>query len=257
MRGSKQTLYHRFADIVLRHPFAIMLAAALGVVLSLLLTATHLSFHTNRLDLIASGNHYRQLGEAYDREFEDLPGDVIIVIRSERPEAAKAFAAALAQRWATDPHIDKVLYRINVDALKQKALLYLSPDDLIALRQKLQDHQALLEELTVSPTLQNLLALINREMSTALVGHVFTGFLQEDHQANEPPDLSLLVALLQQMNHALDDPHAYQSPWASVFAKDVESSAQDGFLWSEDRQLLFVLVQPKRQEGEFNRFAPT
>src|SRR6266511_3690323 len=254
MRDSKQPMYHRFAGLVLRHPFGIILAAALSVVLSLLVTAAHLTFQTNRLDLIASGNHYRQLGEAYDREFEELPGDVIVVIRGERPEAAKAFATALAQRWATDPNIDKVLYRIDVDALKNKALLYLSPDYLMALRRKLQDHQVLLEELTASPTLQNLFALINREISTALVGHVFTGFLQEDHQANEPPDLSLLVALLQQMNHALDDPHAYQSPWASVFAKDVETSVQDGFLWSEDKQLLFVLVQPKREEGEFNRF---
>jgi uncharacterized membrane protein YdfJ with MMPL/SSD domain len=65
MRGSKQTLYHRFAGIVLRHPVAIILAAALGVVLALLVTATHLTFQTNRLDLIASGNYYRQLGEAY------------------------------------------------------------------------------------------------------------------------------------------------------------------------------------------------
>ena len=254
MRGSTHTMSHRFAGFILRHPVGIMLAAALGLVLSLLVTATHLTFQTNRLDLIAAGNHYRQLGDAYEREFADLPGDVIVVIRSDRPEAAKAFATALAQRWATDPHIDQVVYRLNVDALKQKALLYLSPEDLIALRQKLQDHQALLEELTASPTLQNLLALINREMSTALVGHVFTGFLQEDQQANDPPDLSLLIALLQQMNHALEDPHAYQSPWARVFATDVDSRAQDGFLWSDDKQLLFVLVQPKRAEGQFNRF---
>jgi uncharacterized protein len=254
MKGSMHTLSYRFAGIILRHPCGILLAAALAGILSLLVTATHLRFQTNRLDLIASGNHYRQLGEAYDREFEDLPGDVIVVIRGDRPEAAKAFATALAQRWATNPNIDQVLYRINVDALKQKALLYLSSDDLMALRQKLQDHQAFLEELAASPTLQNLLALINREMSTALVGHVFTGFLQEDHQAHDPPDLSLLVALLQQMNRALDDPHAYQSPWASVFAKDMENSVQDGFLWSEDKQLLFVLVQPKREDGEFNRF---
>jgi len=205
-------MYHRFAGLVLRHPFGILLAAALGVILSLLMTATQLTFQTNRLDLIASGNHYRQLGDAYDREFEALPGDVIVVIRAERPEAAKALATALAQRWATDPHIDQVWYRINVDALKNKALLYLSPDDLMALRQKLQDHQAFLEELTAAPTVQHLLALINREMSTALVGQVFTGFLQDDHQAKEPPDLSLLVALLQQLNQALDAPHAYQSP---------------------------------------------
>ena len=254
MRGSTRTMSRRFAGFILRHPVGIMLVAALGGVLALLVTATHLTFQTNRLDLIASGDRSRQLGDAYDREFEDLPGDVIVVIRSDRPEAAKAFASALAQRWATDRNIDRVLYRINTDALKNKALLYLTPDELMALRQKLQDHQRFLEELTASPTLQNLFALINREMSTALVGHVFTGFLEEDHQANGPPDLSLLVALLQHMNQALDAPDVYVSPWANVFAKDEELRAQDGYLWSDDQKMLFVLVQPKREEGQFNRF---
>jgi uncharacterized protein len=254
MRGSTHAMSHRFAGIILRHPGGILLAATLGVILSLLVTGMHLTFQTNRLDLIASGNHYRQLDDAYDREFANLPGDVIVVIRSERPEAATAFATALAQRWATDPHIDQVWYRIDVDALKQKALLYLSPDDLMALRQTLQNHQAFLEELTAAPTLQNLLTLINREMSTALVGQVFTGFLEEDHQAQAPPDLSLLVALLQQMNRALEAPQAYQSPWAHMFARDMETQGQDGFLWSDDKHLLFVLVQPKREEGAFNRF---
>jgi len=249
MRGSKHTIYHRFAGIVLRHPFGIILVAALGVVLSLLVTATQLTFHTNRLDLIASGNHYRQLGDAYDREFEALPGDVIVVIRAERPETAKAFATALAQRWATDPHIDQVLYRINVDALKSKALLYLSPDDLTALRQKLQTHQALLEELTASPTLQNLFALINREMSTALVGHVFTGFLQDDHQAQEPPDLSLLVAFLQHMNQALDAPHVYQSPWASLFAKDVRRVGRTAFCGQRTNNCSSSWCNPSGQKG--------
>jgi uncharacterized membrane protein YdfJ with MMPL/SSD domain len=144
MQGRKYTIYQRFAGIILRHPFGILLAAALGVILSLLLTATHLTFQTNRLDLIASGNHYRQLGDAYDREFEELPGDVIVVIRSDKPEAAKALATALAQRWVTNPNIDQVFYRINVDALKNKALLYLSPEELMALRQTLQHHQAFL-----------------------------------------------------------------------------------------------------------------
>jgi uncharacterized protein len=254
MRGSTHTMSHRFAGLMLRHPFGILLAAALGVVLSLLVTAMHLTFQTNRLDLISSGNHYRQLDEAYDREFPNLPGDVIVVIRSERPAAAKAFATVLAQRWATNPNIDQVLYRINVDTLKHKALLYLSPEELMALRQTLQNHQTFLEELTAAPTLQTLLTVINREMSTALVGQVFTGFLEDDHQAQAPPDLSLLVALLQQMNRALEAPQAYQSPWASMFARDMETHGQDGFLWSDDKQLLFVLVQPKREAGEFNRF---
>jgi hypothetical protein len=108
MRGSTDSLSCRFAGIILRHPYGILLAAALAGILSLFVTTTHLTFQTNHLDLIAAGNHYRQLGEAYDREFEDLPGDVIVVIRGERPEAAKAFATALPERWSTDPNIDMV-----------------------------------------------------------------------------------------------------------------------------------------------------
>ena len=52
MRGSKHTMAHRFAGIVLRHPFGIILVAALGGVLALLMTATRLTFRTNRLDLL-------------------------------------------------------------------------------------------------------------------------------------------------------------------------------------------------------------
>ena len=33
---------------------------------------------------------------------------MIVVIRAENPEPAKAFATALAQRWETDPTIEKV-----------------------------------------------------------------------------------------------------------------------------------------------------
>ena len=72
----------------------------------------------------------------------------MVVVRSRGAERAKAFATALSQRWQMDPNIDKALYRIDVDTLKHKVLLYLSPEDLIALRQKLQQHQDLLKELS-------------------------------------------------------------------------------------------------------------
>jgi hypothetical protein len=122
-----------FIGMILRHPLGIILAAVLGGALSLLLATTRLAFHTNRLDLIAAGERYKQLQQAYDREFEALPEGAIVVIHSENPERATAFATALAQRWHTDPNIAQVVYRIDVDALKHKALWSLSPEDLIAL----------------------------------------------------------------------------------------------------------------------------
>src|SRR5215510_2170001 len=254
MKISDRNVYCRWAGFILRHPFGVVLTGVVGAVLSLFVTATHLAFHTDRMDLISAGNRYRQRAEAYDHEFKALPEGLIVVIRSDEPATAKAFATSLAQRWERDPHIDKVVYRLDVDSLKHKALLYLSPNALIALRETLQQHHEFLQELVASPSLQRLFGLINREITTALVDHVFTDFLEEHGQPHGPPDLRLLQALLQQMNRRLEgrwDPH---SVWAQLFTADAGLPPHDGFLWSDDRQFLFVLVQPTRTAGEFSQF---
>jgi uncharacterized protein len=244
----------RFVGFMMRHPVGVVLAAVLGAVFALLYTATHLEFDSNRLDLVSAGEHYKQLDAAFSREFEDLPGSMVVVIQSQNPERAKAFATALAQRWETDPHIAKVFYRIDVDALKSKGLLYLSPDQLTDLRQQLQEHHALLQELAVSPTLQNLFGLVNQEVTRSLVGHLFTGFLQEDTQQEKPPNLSLLLTLLQQMDEWLQGSRSYQSPWAKALTENAEAFSQDGFLWSDDQQLLFVFVRPKAPVSDVSGF---
>jgi hypothetical protein len=172
--------------------------------------------------------------------FENPPERIIAVIRAEHPETAKVLATALGQRWERDPTIEDVRYRIDVEALQHKALLYLSPEELMALRRKLQEHQDLLQELATSPTLQHLFALINRKITQALVGHVFTGFLEEEGEPREPADFSLLLALLQEMHQWVEGRRPFRSPWERWFAQDAAASSHDGFLWSEDKQLLFV-----------------
>jgi hopanoid biosynthesis associated RND transporter like protein HpnN len=247
-------VYSGIAGTIVRHPIGVILIAALGAVLSLLVTATRLEFHTNRMDLISAGERYKQLDQMYEREFENLPERIIAVIRAPHPETAKAFATALGQRWERDPTIENVLYRIDVDGLRNKALLYLSPEALAALREKLAQHHDLLQELAAAPTLQNLFELINREITKTLVGHVFTGFLDDEGTEREPPDLSLLLALLQEMNQGLEGQQSVRSPWEKWFTQDGEAFSHDGFLWSDDKSLLFVLANPKAAAGEFNRF---
>ncbi|HEX9867673.1 MAG TPA: hypothetical protein VGC99_03590, partial [Candidatus Tectomicrobia bacterium] len=77
-----EELYKPFVWMALHHPFMVIGVAVLGVVLSLLLSATRLEFHTSHLDLVSSGNHYKQLDQAFGREFDDVPERVIVVIRS-------------------------------------------------------------------------------------------------------------------------------------------------------------------------------
>jgi uncharacterized protein len=249
-----QNVYRFFINLSLRHPFSVLGGALLGVVCALLLSATWLEFHTNRLDLVSSANRYKQLDEAFSQEFEDPTERVIVVIRSPEAQQAKAFASALAQRWEADPTIEKVFYRIPVETLQDKALFYLSEDELASLRQTLQQHQDLLDEFAAQPTLTNLFGLINRETTRALVDHVFGDFLSDSESEPEPLDLSFLRTILQHMNQRLERPGPYHSPWGTLFIQGVDDPSHDGFLWSDDRQLLFVLANPRTDAGDFNRF---
>src|SRR5512145_2401148 len=90
--------YRPFVNMALRHPLVVVCTAVLGVVLALMFSSTHLEFHTSHLDLVSSGNRYKQLDQAFSREFDDIPERVIVVIRGQEKTQAKAFATALAQR---------------------------------------------------------------------------------------------------------------------------------------------------------------
>lgn len=140
-----------FLTLALRHPLGVVIATVSLAVLSLFFTVARLEFHSNRLDLISSGDRYKQLDEKYSREFAEIPNRVVVVIRADNPEQAKAFATTLARRWERDANIDKVLYRIDVDSLKEKALWYLPPDDLVALRQQLDSYKDLVSQLAGTP----------------------------------------------------------------------------------------------------------
>ena len=106
MKIRMHNVYGFIVGIIVRYPVSVMLIAVLGGVLSLLVAATQLEFHTSRLDLISAGDRYKQLDQAYEREFENPPERIIAVIRAEHPETAKAFATALGRRWEQDPTIE-------------------------------------------------------------------------------------------------------------------------------------------------------
>jgi hopanoid biosynthesis associated RND transporter like protein HpnN len=249
-----ENLYKLFVGMALRQPFAVIGVGVLAVVLSLFLGATRLEFYTSHLDLVSSGNRYKQLDQMFSREFDDVPEQVIVVIRSQDRERAKAFAAALAKRWERDQKIDKVLYRIPLESLQDKALLFLSYGELVDLQQKLEQHRELFNEFAGLPTLEQLFTLINRETTEALVNHVFTGFLADEKTEGVPFDLTFLRAILRQLNQHLDPQQPYHSLWQELFTSASEAASHDGFLWSDDKQLLFVFANPKVDAGDFNRF---
>src|SRR5919108_49737 len=249
-----EALYQPFVNMALRYPFAVIGVGGLGVAVALMLSATRLEFHTSHLDLVSSGNRYKQLDQAFSREFDDIPERVIVVIRGQDKNQAKAFATALAQRWEGEPSIDQVLYRIPLDVLQDKALLFLSHEELAKLQQQLEQHQELFNEFAAYPTLERLFHLINREITKALVSHVFTGVLEDERQEEKPLDLAFLLTMLRQLNQHLDPQQPYESLWQELFTPASQNASHDGFFWSDDQQLLFVFANPKVEAGDVNPF---
>ena len=250
-QGSR--LPRALATLIIRHPLRIVVATTTLAILALVVTVTQLEFQTGRGDLVSSGERNRQLDERYEREFEELPERVVVVIRPRHPEAGKAFAAALGRRWEQDARIEKVLYRVDPEALKGKALFYLSPDELAALERRLATHRDLLRDLADAPTLASLFALINRQITTALVDHLFTRDLLGD-KIDTPVDVTPLQALVRRMHERVSGSGPFQSPWHAFFATGTDARPRDGFLRSDDGRLLFVLANPKASAGDFNRF---
>jgi hypothetical protein len=115
-----------------------------------------------------------------------------------------------------DARIERLLYRISLDRLKEKGLWYLSREDLGTLHRTLAEHQERLAEMAGSHSLDDLFARINREITTTLVGRVFTGFLDDEDADAAPPDLTLLLSLLRELTQWLEGSRTYRSPWAAT-----------------------------------------
>ncbi|MGH7360664.1 MAG: MMPL family transporter, partial [Candidatus Methylomirabilales bacterium] len=211
-----------------------------------------LRFEMARSTLVGSGERYDRLYQEYRGEFPDYDR-LVIVVEADEVAEAKAYAAALAGRLRADrAHVRDVFYRFDPEDFEDRALLYLSPEELRTLRAKVEEHREFLAAFAARPTLEQFLALTNREVTRGLVRHLFTD-LEPKEAAGRPlaVDLPLLTRVLEGMRDALAGGGGYRSPWAAFLARADGKTSTDGYLLSEDERLLFLLVAPVEADTTF------
>jgi len=257
----EQLLLRRLARLTMSHPWAVLLCCLVVVAATAFYTARSLTFVTGRNDLISSEKRYVQLDDEYSKEFMGID-QVVVVVEPRDVQQGKDFVTRLGERLTRDvDHVEEVFYRIDTTSLEGKKLLYLSAEDLRALRDHVEEYRDLIHALTTAPGLNTLFYAINQQVSTGMVSHIVSGFLgldapeessEKTTQKANPMKVTFLSSLLQEMERALGSAdYGYRSPWAKFFG-DAEELSDNGYLVSSNRRFVFLMVEPKKSpEGGF------
>ncbi|HET8575911.1 MAG TPA: MMPL family transporter, partial [Methylomirabilota bacterium] len=228
----------------------------LTVALSLLLAAVGvaytlhaLTFKTSGRDVLPQDAAYVKRYTEYARDFGELE-DIVVVVEARSFEGAKAYAARLVHELRASPvKFHRVAYRIDPKRFEGRQLLYLSTPELKEIRDKIFDHQEFMEGFAGEPSLTRLLEGINTQIAAAFVSNLFDLGLKDK---DLPVDTRFLRVVVDQISARLEGPAPYRSPWGTLFSFGAEPDSDAGYFLSDDKSLLFILVEPpKGEKGSF------
>ena len=207
-----------------------------------------LTFNTSGRDVLPQNASYVKRYVEYAKDFGELE-DIVVVIEARSFEGAKAYAARLVSELRASPvRFNRIAYRIDPKQFEGRQLLYVPTAELKEIRDKIFDHQEFMESFAGDPSLARLVEGINTQMAAAFVSNLFDLGL---HEQDLPVDTRFLRVLLDQIATRLDHPTPYRSPWATLFSFGGDT-ADAGYFLSEDKSLLFILVEsPKGEKGSF------
>jgi hypothetical protein len=242
-------LLRRLVRLSCRRPGVTVAISLLLAVVSVAYTVQALTFKTSTRSLLPQDAGFVVRYAEYAKEFGELE-DIVVVVEAGSFEGARAYATRLTEELQQGPvQFQRIAYRIDPKRFEGRQLLYLSTDELREIRDKIFDHQEFMESFAGDPSLARLLEGVNTQMAAAFVSNLFDIGLQDK---DLPVDTRFLRVLLDQVASRLEHPAPYRSPWGTLFSFGEDPPADAGYFLSEDKSLLFILVEtPPSEKGSF------
>jgi len=239
----------RLVRLSCRRPGVTVTISLLLAAAAVAYTAHALTFKTSTRALLPQDAGYVVRYAEYAKEFGELE-DIVVVVEAGSFEGARAYAARLTEELKQAPvKFQRVAYRIDPKRFEGRQLLYLTTPELREIRDKIFDHQEFMESFAGDPSLARLLEGVNTQMAAAFVSNLFDIGLQDK---DLPVDTRFLRVLLDQMASRLERPAPYRSPWGTLFSFGEDPPDDAGYFLSEDKSLLFILVEtPPSEKGSF------
>jgi hopanoid biosynthesis associated RND transporter like protein HpnN len=255
-------------SLACRFPRTVLAASLTLAALSVLAAATRLQYHTQRNDLLSPEKESQQRWKQYLAEFGD-DDDIVAVVKGRDTVRMRQALDALADKVRGRPDLfDRLFYKVDLRGLRDRALLFLSAEEIRSIRENIKGMGLLLQFGPLgwrNLTLQSLLAEADQRALALKPGRPLS-----------PADEQFFTQLLSICRTARDmlaDPARYRNPWSSLMAgahkpgapatgplmaqrpgqEDLLAEPQYFFSpGGDDRDTLaFLLVRPVKEAGSF------
>ena len=231
------------AGWIARYPWLVLIVCAITIGWSLYESSVRLSYRTQRDDLMSSDKACQVRWRHYLAEFGS-DDDIVFVIEGKDRARMQAVVEKVGARLRAEPNqFDRVFDRTDLRPLRDRALLYLSENELRDLAKQLDDMGPLLSPASLFAwrglTLRNLIARAQSILSAQAPG--------EKLSAADVAFLEQFTAIVASAERSLRDLSDYANPWTG-FAAGVPARAEilerPRFFFSDDGTLAFLLARP-------------
>jgi uncharacterized protein len=238
--ASTGRLTRRVVRASCRRPRLTIAASLLLAALAAWYTVHALDFRPDTLDLLPPDAPYVERWREVDRAFGQFD-DIIVVVEAPSPAVGAAYVERLHDALVASPlRFPRVAHRLDAADLPGRGLLYLTLDELRALREAADG----LAAFAADPALPRLVETVSARLGSAIVGGFLDLGLEEPRQ---PLDPAFLRVLLSQIDGRLHGPEPYRSPWRALLPS--AGPGPDGpYLLSDDGRLHLVLVEPPESD---------
>ncbi len=243
-------------SFVCRHPWPVLLLSLTVAGASVWAAATRLQYKTQRDDLVSPNKEYQRRWRAYLNEFGDDEDIVVVVKGSDRPQMKQALEALAARVRGRADLFDRLFYKVDLRSLRNRALLFLSQEEIQAIRSHLDDMGQLLKHGWISWKLLTLTSLLHEAEQRA--DRIKPG---EPLNPGDEVFFTQLSNIARNAKEVVSDPDKYKTPWGSLMARPPEQKdllAEPQFFFSDPpgsaatgETLAFLLVRPVKEQGSF------
>ncbi len=251
--GILSGLMQKIMAWVLPRPRFILGATFVSVVASIVATVTLLDVQTSQLELISTRHPLIALSDRLDEfNFHGKTTFAVVVKANNDQDRAIEFINALVEKVRQDPaHFQDVFYRIDPEQFKKWVLYYLDKDELVQIKDRIEQNATLVQKMAEDPEMLNFFRLVNQEMASRMVGEFFTGFLDDDApkgsgEKSEPMDLDFLLKVLNGLSQYVSGTPKYQSPWSAFFKSGAWDLEKEGYIWEGGKKFLIAAVMPAK-----------